>query len=145
MMRIAAVLSAVALSASIFGCATSTKNTELENQALRNQITVLEKQLQSKDKEILVLRKELAGRPARAESLTTEKAVTPAQAQPTVKDVQVALKNAGYDPGKIDGIMGPKTREAIMAFQKTHSLKLTGKADEATWALLKDYLNKKEK
>ena len=36
----------------------------------------------------------------------------------TVKKRQQALDDTGYNPGKIDGKMGPNTRKAIMAFQK---------------------------
>jgi hypothetical protein len=32
--------------------------------------------------------------------------------------VQARLANLGYDPGEIDGIYGPKTKAAIMAFQR---------------------------
>jgi len=39
-----------------------------------------------------------------------------------VKSVQLALRKAGYDPGKLDGLMGAGTRGAIKAFQKGHGL-----------------------
>jgi len=35
----------------------------------------------------------------------------------TVRAVQTALKSKGYDPGKIDGIYGPKTAEAVRNMQ----------------------------
>jgi hypothetical protein len=34
-----------------------------------------------------------------------------------VSGVQQRLRNLGYAPGRIDGMLGPKTREAIRAFQ----------------------------
>ncbi len=40
--------------------------------------------------------------------------------------VQKKLKNLGYDPGPIDGIMGNKTRKAIMYFQKDNNLSSSG-------------------
>ena len=49
-----------------------------------------------------------------------------------VKEAQEILKDAGFDPGPIDGIMGGQTRSAIKAFQKAKSLKPTGKIDSIT-------------
>lgn len=43
-----------------------------------------------------------------------------------VADIQRALKARGYDPGLIDGVLGPKTRTAVKAFQKAHGLKVDG-------------------
>jgi hypothetical protein len=34
--------------------------------------------------------------------------------------IQMRLINLGYDPGPIDGIIGPRTTAAILGFQKTH-------------------------
>lgn len=49
-----------------------------------------------------------------------------------VKKVQEALKEKGHDPGPIDGILGPQTREALKAFQMANDLKATGQLDEET-------------
>ena len=49
-----------------------------------------------------------------------------------VKEAQEILKDAGFDPGQIDGIMGGQTRNAIKAFQKAKSLRSTGKIDSTT-------------
>lgn len=43
-----------------------------------------------------------------------------------VAEVQKALKEHGYDPGPVDGDMGPKTRAAVKAFQSAHGLKADG-------------------
>ncbi len=47
----------------------------------------------------------------------------------TVKQAQVLLNKLGFDVGTPDGLMGPKTRRAIMGFQKKAGLAQTGKVD----------------
>lgn len=44
-----------------------------------------------------------------------------------VKKVQEALDQLGYDVGIPDGIMGPKTRNAIKKFQKENGMNIDGK------------------
>jgi hypothetical protein len=140
---------------SLAGCLTTRKQGQgsLESQGLKNQISVLEAQVQSKDEEINSLREALTK--AQAESKPAEatletgkkklKVVIPEKYHPSAKHVQMALKNAGYNPGRIDGRLGKQCREAIKAFQKANNLKETGKANKETWDLLKEYLYKKSK
>ncbi|MBX3218932.1 MAG: peptidoglycan-binding protein [Labilithrix sp.] len=40
----------------------------------------------------------------------------------TVRGVQTRLKELGFDPGSIDGVVGPKTRAALVAFQESRGL-----------------------
>lgn len=55
-----------------------------------------------------------------------------------VREAQDLLARAGIDPGKIDGWMGPKTKAAIMTFQKAHPhLKADGILGPATLAQLR--------
>ena len=42
--------------------------------------------------------------------------------KPRVKMVQRALRNAGFNPGPIDGIIGVKTKAAIRRYQLSHNL-----------------------
>ncbi len=53
-----------------------------------------------------------------------------------VKAIQLTLKQQGYSPGPIDGILGSKTTKALREFQKDKKLPVTGKIDEATTKLL---------
>ncbi|MCR9057492.1 MAG: peptidoglycan-binding protein [Rhodobacteraceae bacterium] len=46
--------------------------------------------------------------------------VKPTEPDPVVKEAQEALKRFGFDPGEIDGWMGKNTKEAVLAYQKTH-------------------------
>jgi peptidoglycan hydrolase-like protein with peptidoglycan-binding domain len=53
-----------------------------------------------------------------------------------IRQVQEALKTQGHDPGPIDGVMGPKTRHALRAFQQAKNLKATGQLDSETTSAL---------
>jgi peptidoglycan hydrolase-like protein with peptidoglycan-binding domain len=53
-----------------------------------------------------------------------------------VKQVQAALKNKGMDPGPEDGVLGPKTQQALREFQKSNNLQATGRIDEKTASAL---------
>ncbi len=46
--------------------------------------------------------------------------------------VQQALKEKGYDPGPVDGILGPSTKAALRAFQKSGGLEPSGQLDRGT-------------
>lgn len=50
----------------------------------------------------------------------------------TVRRVQQALKAKGFDPGEIDGEFGPKTMEAVVAFQDAQGLIVDGEVGEGT-------------
>jgi murein L,D-transpeptidase YcbB/YkuD len=56
------------------------------------------------------------------------------------RDVQTALKNAGFYGGSVDGKIGPKTKAAIQEFQKAKGLKVDGKVGPKTWAEMEKYL-----
>ena len=56
------------------------------------------------------------------------------------KDIQTALKAANFYTGNIDGKIGPKTKRAIMEFQKAKGLKADGKVGSKTWIELEKYL-----
>lgn len=53
-----------------------------------------------------------------------------------IRSVQIALDEAGYNTGKIDGILGHQTRAAIAAFQRDHHLNGNGHVTERTLKLL---------
>ena len=48
-----------------------------------------------------------------------------------VAGTQSGLKRMGYDPGPIDGILGPRTRAAIRAYQKDHGLAVDERPTQA--------------
>ena len=61
--------------------------------------------------------------------------------KPSVKEIQSALKNAGFYNGQVDGKMGPMTKKAVEDFQKAKALQADGKVGTKTWGLLSAYLN----
>jgi len=129
---------------SISGCATGRKQTEEEIQGLKGQISTLESQVSAKDEEISSLREALA-KAEQEREIGAKKVIVEVKARPNIKQIQIALQNAGYNPGSSDGKMGKQTREAIKAFQKANNLVADGKVGAKTWDLLKEYLYKKSK
>ncbi len=122
---------------SVSGCAGS-RQRDLQTQGLRNQVSALEAQLEAKDEEINSLKDlETQGQ--------KEKIIHEVKSRPNMKQVQIALRNAGFDPGCLDGKMGKKTRSAIKAFQSANNLARDGKVGKQTWALLRNYLEQKVK
>ena len=68
------------------------------------------------------------------------KTAGPASVKPTKREIQQALRNAGFYQGTIDGKIGPQTREAIRTFQQIHGLKADGVVGKQTWEKLSPYL-----
>ena len=62
-----------------------------------------------------------------------------APASEFIRGGQRALKRAGYDPGALDGQLGPSTREALRRFQGAHGLPITGEFDVPTLTRLVDH------
>jgi peptidoglycan hydrolase-like protein with peptidoglycan-binding domain len=54
-----------------------------------------------------------------------------------VETAQMRLIQAGFDPGPVDGLMGPLTRKAIRAFQGANGVPVSGRLDKATRSKLK--------
>jgi len=58
------------------------------------------------------------------------------------RQIQRALKSAGFYQGSIDGKIGSKTREAIIKFQKAKGLKADGIIGKRTSTELNRYLSR---
>ena len=54
----------------------------------------------------------------------------------SVKRLQRKLAAAGFTPGKIDGVFGPQTKAAVLAFQKSRGLVQDGIVGVKTWTAL---------
>ena len=146
--RVFCIFVVLIFAVSLTSCTTVRKK-NLEQQGLKNQIQALEAQLQERDQQVANLKDSLAKEMQEKEDLSKEtsqaKFIGEVKSRPNARQIQVALKNAGYDPGKIDGKMGKKTREAIKAFQKAKGLKADAKVGKLTWQLLREHLYAKTK
>ena len=60
--------------------------------------------------------------------------------KPGNREIQTALKNAGYYIGEIDGKIGRITKKAIEDFQEANGLGVDGKVGLQTWSILSKYL-----
>ena len=59
---------------------------------------------------------------------------------PSVELLQLALTRAGYNPGGIDGVFGPLTRNALIRYQRDYGLVPDGIAGPLTWARIRPYI-----
>lgn len=64
------------------------------------------------------------------------KLTSPMQRGEDVKALQTLLNDKGYSPGKIDGIYGSKTRNAVKSFQRRANLTVDGIAGKKTTTAL---------
>ena len=80
---------------------------------------------------------------ASSETPTTSSSVSsaPSGDKPTARDIQQALKSGNFYQGKVDGVLGPKTKKAVESFQTQNNLKVDGKVGPQTWQKLKTYYN----
>jgi peptidoglycan hydrolase-like protein with peptidoglycan-binding domain len=83
-----------------------------------------------------------ANRPTIATTQTAP-AATPASAPYSLRNVQVALNQLGYPVGTPDGVIGPKSRAAIRAFQTDSSLPVSGEPSLALYDKLQEAIAKR--
>ncbi len=54
----------------------------------------------------------------------------------TIKLIQAILKESGFEPGKVDGKFGWRTKKALRKFQKLHKIRGRGRLNRKTLAAL---------
>ncbi len=62
--------------------------------------------------------------------------LTPEYEEADIKRLQTYLANMGFDPGQIDGRLGPQTEQAVKQFQIDNAITAHGKLDKRTVDLL---------
>ena len=118
------------------GCATTAKSTTSVEQ-LEMRVSDLEKKLQQKDQEV----NNFSGKEEDAQKSDRVSVARKADlSNATKKDIQTALKNAGYYNGPVDGKFGHLTTVAIKEFQKANGLKEDGVVGQQTWVKLSEHL-----
>ncbi|MBI4341198.1 MAG: peptidoglycan-binding protein [Candidatus Omnitrophica bacterium] len=76
---------------------------------------------------------------SRPSSAATVRSKSSASSKPSTREIQQALKDAGFYQGSVDGKMGPLTRQAVEEFQRVNGLTPDGVVGRQTWAKLKQY------
>jgi len=144
------LLLVVAASVGLTGCA-GTKRLEKEVEALRMQVNTLSSDISQLDAQQRDLEQaaKLQDDQMMGGSVVIATPVkgasganiyrTPSGFTLKTTTLQMALKNAGYYTGPVDGVAGHGTKDSIRRFQADHSLKTDGVAGRKTWAKLKVY------
>ena len=70
--------------------------------------------------------------PAQAMRKLLDMSAIPALDSERISRVQQALQRKGFDPGPIDGVLGPMTREAVRGYQDRYGMPATGEIDNQT-------------
>jgi len=112
------------------GCATTGQKADAN--LLREKVTLLEGQLKAQQDENAMLKQQLAVTSVEKKEIR----------MPSGKEIQSALKNAGYYKGDVDGQIGSRTRDALKKFQSANGLNPDGVFGSRTWAVLSKYLDK---
>ncbi len=128
---------------SMIGCATpKIQQANITTiQQLENKINLLETQLSRKEKEINELESRL-----REKDYYVSKGLVKSEKEDIslhipIRKIQLALKNAGFYKGPIDGKSGEQTKRAIREFQKANKLNPDGVVGKKTWLKLSRYSN----
>ncbi len=53
-----------------------------------------------------------------------------------VREAQRTLRELGYQPGPVDGVVGPKTKDALAKYQQAERIQVTRRLDPETMARL---------
>jgi len=114
------------LALAVAGCATSSKK-----QATESQSVVTQKSYQQEP-----YSRNYDSWASDSYEIPEQKTYSASAVQLSPKQIQRALKNAGYYDGPIDGKIGPKTKQAILKFQKANGLKIDGIVGKMTSAAL---------
>jgi len=150
----------IALMGALVGCSTTKQPVNISH--LQTRVSFIESQLDDQNSDIVQLKSSLeeismrmpsrviSTKPVSKTQKTTQS--SPSQISKTKNQqilrvpvtpqkVQIALQNAGYYNGAIDGKLGSGSKKAIKDFQKDHDLESDGIVGKKTWAELKNYLD----
>jgi len=128
------------------GCATSLRSKASEVESLKTQVASLETQVGQLNAQVEELSKKQATveeQPAApAPAVKENRLAKGPNAALSPRQVQLALKSAGFYAGPIDGKLGHQTKEAVRAFQRSNGLTPDGKVGTKTSIALAKFLEK---
>lgn len=135
---IAAIATLGITSLALAGCATSLGSRAQETNSLKQQVASLEGQVSTLAQQMEEMSQRQATMEAQVQGQSAGAAQTarPKTASLSNRQIQVALKTAGFYQGPVDGKIGPQTREAVRAFQRSRGLTPDGKVGIKTAAAL---------
>ena len=70
--------------------------------------------------------------PSAAQAKDMDMEAVPTLTAEGIRTVQQALQKKGFDPGPIDGIVGPQTEQAVRKFQDAYGINNSGHIDNQT-------------
>lgn len=129
------------------GCATSLGAKAKENETLKTQVASVESQMSTTNQKLEQIAQRQEALESEWQSLkSTRQAQAPAPkktaASLSAREIQLALKSAGFYTGPIDGKLGSQTREAVKTFQRSNHLTPDGVIGTRTSVALAKYLEK---
>lgn len=129
------------------GCSTAPKKYHEEMTGMKTRVETLESRVDTVETKQAEAEKTMADRgeapkESKYDGETSNIEIKPrfTKTKEHTKDTQLALKNAGYYKGSIDGVKGKATRKAVRAFQKANGLTPDGIVGKKTWDLLSKHL-----
>jgi peptidoglycan hydrolase-like protein with peptidoglycan-binding domain len=136
----------------VSGCSTVPKKVKEEISGLKTKVDTLESRVETVESKQVEVEKVTTEQAQSLEDIKAEKqriisksnvSILPREgsSRDKTRDVQAALKKAGFYDGNIDGIKGEMTKNAIKAFQKANGLRSDGVVGPKTWELLSGYLS----
>jgi murein L,D-transpeptidase YcbB/YkuD len=132
----------------IAGCASAGRHSgDMRVQRLQEEAAKLKEDIRQKDEKISYLEGRINKiqsqkiNQGREEKMAFKKPQEPAadSARMTPKEIQAALKKAGFYKGAVDGRIEQETRKAVSDFQKANGLKADGIAGKQTCLKLRKY------
>jgi murein L,D-transpeptidase YcbB/YkuD len=134
----------------VSGCSTVPKKFKEEVSGLKTKVDTLESRVETVESKQVEVERATTDQAQSLEEMKAEKQTVMPNSNISIlqrtgssktKDIQSALKNAGFYDGKIDGIKGEMTKKAIKAFQRANGLRDDGVVGPKTWDLLCAYLS----
>ncbi|MBI1952701.1 MAG: peptidoglycan-binding protein [Candidatus Omnitrophica bacterium] len=113
-----------------------------QNEALNQQVAALETRVGELDQKLAEIEAQLTVAQADQKAQAPAKPARKEALSP--RQVQMALKAAGFYEGSVDGKLGPKTKQAVKAFQRANGLTPDGVIGSKTSAALAGHLEGKE-